>query len=132
MTSQNNDRVRVWIFRISIGTTLIVVLLSWSNALKLFDLVVRAGVSFGVMFLLLAGISSLFEKTALPAFQKGTSDSGSERGSLIDFSVGEEDILRPQSSASGFPGQVDSSLGNGMLDGEQQAEIVRRMGWGEK
>ncbi|OLN33483.1 hypothetical protein [Desulfosporosinus metallidurans] len=130
MTSQNSELVRVWAFRLSLGTTLIVVVLSWSNAVKLFDLVVRAGVSFGVMFLLLAGILSLFEKTALPVSQNGTSDSVSGRGSFIDVSVGEEDILGSQASDSGFPGQVDPSLSNGILDGEQQAEIVRRMGWG--
>ena len=120
--------MRVWAFRLSLGTTLIVVVLSWSNAVKLFDLVVRAGVSFGVMFLLLAGILSLFEKTALPATQEDTSVSG--RGGLIDVSGGEEDILAPKVTDNGFPGQVDPSLGNGELNGEQQAEIVRRMGWG--
>ncbi len=120
--------MRVWAFRLSLGTTLIVVVLSWSNAVKLFELVVRAGVSFGVMFLLLAGILSLFEKTALPTTRKDASVSG--RGGIIDFSVGEEDNLAPQATDAGFPGQVDPSLGNGILDGEQQAEIVRRMGWG--
>lgn len=129
MASQNNELVRVWVLRFSLVTMIIVVVLSWINAVKLFDILVRAGVSFGGMFLLLAGSLSLFQKTALPLPQEEQSDIVSERGGLVDFSVGDDESQVLQTADSTFPGQVDPSLNDGIPDGQQQAEIVRRMGW---
>ncbi|MDP4127901.1 MAG: hypothetical protein Q8912_13300 [Bacillota bacterium] len=130
MTSQNTQFVRVWAFRFSFVTMMIVVVLSWINAVKLVDVIVRAGVSFGGMFLLLVGSWNLFERTALPSLQNGPTEAVSERGGLVDVSVGDKDVLAPQAIDTAFPGQVAPSLSEGILDGEQQAEIVRRMGWG--
>jgi hypothetical protein len=133
MDSQINSVVyQTWAMRITLGTTLIVVGLSWINAAKIPDLIMRGGISFGVMYLLLAGILSLFEKTApqepqetLEGQQSGP-DAG--RGGVIDFSVGEDDI-GPQTPPSNFAGQVDPNLSSGLPGSEKQAEIVRRMGW---
>ena len=132
MAIQNSVVYQIWAMRITMATTFIVVVLSWINAVRIPDLIVRGGISFGVMYILMAGIFSLFEKTASQKpqnRQQSSSDAG--RGGVIDFSVGDEEI-RPQIQNSSFPGQVDSSLSKGLPDSKQQAEIVRRMGWDDE
>lgn len=129
MAVQNSVVYQIWAMRITLVTTLIVVVLSWINAVRILDIIVRGGISFGVMYLLMAGILSLFEKTASQKPQnspQSSSDAG--RGGAIDVSVG-DDELKPQIQDSSFPGQVDPSLSTGLPGSEQQAEIVRRMGW---
>ena len=129
MTVRNNEVYQIWVMRISLATTLIVVVLSWINGMRIPNLIVRGGISFGVMYLLMAGILSLFEKTASkePQIKRQTSSAGS-RGGVIDFTVG-DDEHKVQSEDSSCPGQVDPSLSKGLLGNKQQAEIVRRMGW---
>lgn len=129
MAVQNSVLYQIWTMRITLTTTFIVVVLSWINAVRLSDLVIRGGISFGVMYFLMAGILSLFEKTAPKKTQTSyhsSSDVG--RGEVIDFSVGDDEAT-PHIQPSSFPGQVDPSLGTGLQGSKQQAEIVRRMGW---
>lgn len=130
MTVQNNELLQVWSMRISVGTAVIVVLLSWLNGVGISDLMIRAGVSFGVMYLLSAGALSLFDRMAPQKPQEKQSSSTAGRGDLIDFSVGEEELQKPQMPDANFPGQVDQDLSSGLPDSQHQAEIVRRMGWG--
>ncbi|ODA42500.1 hypothetical protein [Desulfosporosinus sp. BG] len=118
---------QVWALRLAIITTFIVVLLSWLNGVRIFDLIVRAGVSFGVIYLLMVGTYSLFERTAPPKPEDEHSDSG--RGGFIDISVGDDQLHTSPVQDSRFPGQVDQDLSAGLPDSERQAEIVRRMGW---
>jgi len=115
--------------RLAAVTTLIVVLLSWINEIRLLNIIIRAAVSFGVMYFLMIGSLNLFEKTAPQNHQDIQSDSASGKGGNIDFSVGEEELLSPQGTKAGFPGQIDPVLTSGLPDSEKQAEIVRRMGW---
>jgi len=134
MAGQNRVAYQIWAKRISLATTLIVVTLSWIKGVRLSSLLVRGGISFGVMYLLLAGILILFEKTAAQEPQnKRQSSVDAGRGGVIDFSVGEDeagtDTLNPQIQPSNFPGQVDPNLSKGLPDSQQQAEVVRRMGW---
>lgn len=129
MAVQNNEVYQIWVMRISLVTTLIVVVLSWVNGVRIPNLIIRGGISFGVMYLLMAGFLSLFEKTASQDSQneiQTSSEAG--RGGVIDFSVG-DDELKPQIEDSSFPGQVDPNLSKGLPGSEKQAEIVRRMGW---
>ena len=130
MAVQNSELLQVWSMRLSLGTALIVVSLSWINGVSLIDLMVRAGVSFGVMYLLTAGILTLFERTAPqePETEQLSSDD-SGRGGVIDFSVGDDELQKPEVQDSKLPGQVDRDLSAGLPDSERQAEIVRRMGW---
>jgi hypothetical protein len=134
MTIKNYEGFQVWTIRLSLVTTLIVVLLSWFNAIKLFDIIVRAGVSFGVMFLLLTGTLRLFAKTAFPEPESDQPSSAQGSGGLIDFSVGEDEdeLLKPTIEDKRFPGQVDKDLSDWLPDSKKQAEIVRRMGWGDE
>jgi hypothetical protein len=133
MAVKNTEVFQVWALRLSLATTIIVVLLSWINAVRIFDLIVRAGISFGVMYLLTAGILSLFERTASAPPQESHSNAVSERGVLLDVAVGDDELLRSQVQDERFPpGQVDPRLSTGLPDSERQAEIVRRMGWGDE
>lgn len=129
MAVQYREMYQIWTLRLSLAVTFIVVLLSWLNAVKIPDLIIRAGVSFGIMYLLMAGSLSLFERTALqePEIEQPSSDTG--RGGLIDISVGDDELQTPPVQDTKFAGQVDPSLSEGIPDGERQAEIVRRMGW---
>jgi len=129
MAVHNSELFRVWAMRLSLVTTLIVVSLSWINGVRMVDLIVRAGVSFGVMYLLMVGILSLFERTATqkPEPEQLNPDSG--RGGVIDFSVGDDESQESMVQESKVPGQVDQDLSAGLPDSERQAEIVRRMGW---
>lgn len=132
MAVQSSEVYQMWAMRITLATTLIVVFLSWLNAVSIPEIIIRGGISFGVMYLLMAGILSLFEKTASQEpqnVQQSSSDVG--RGGVIDFSVGEEE-LPPKMQPKSYPGQVDPNLGKGLPGSQQQAEIVRRMGWGDE
>jgi len=129
MALQNSELLQVWALRLSIATTFIVVSLSWINGVMLVDLMVRSGVSFGVMYLLTVGILSLFERTAPQEPQSELTESDSGCGGIIDFSVGGDEPQRLQPQDSKLPGQLDKDLSAGLPDSKQQAEIVRRMGW---
>ena len=118
-----------WAMRITLTTTSIVVLLSWLNQVRILEILVRGGTSFLVMYFLMAGIRSLFEKTASQEVQvKPHSILDGGRGGVVDFSVG-DDETSAQIQPSSFPGQVDPSLSAGLPGSKQQADIVRRMGW---
>jgi len=140
MAIQDSVVYQRWAMYMTLATSLIVVVLSWINGVTISDIIIRGAVSFGIMYLLMAGILTLFEKTATQKpqnEQQPSSESG--RGGVIDFSVGEDELealnelteLKPKLQPSSFAGQVDPSLSKG-LPGSQQAEIVRRMGWDEE
>lgn len=130
MADEKSGEYQIWTMRISLATTLIVVVLSWLNTVRTLDIMVRSVVSFGVMYLLMSGIHSLFEMTAYPKTEnKPQISMDTSRGGVIDFSVGDDDDLSPQLQQANFPGQVDPSLGEGLPGSKQQADIVRRMGW---
>jgi len=131
MAIENSVVYQIWAMRITLATTFIVVVLSWINAASIPDIIVRGGISFGVMYLLMAGILSLFEKTASQEPQeikKPSPDAG--RGGVIDFSVGDDELTKIQNPS--LPGQVNPNLSKGLPDSTQQAEIVRRMGWDDE
>ncbi|AFQ45731.1 hypothetical protein [Desulfosporosinus meridiei] len=138
MNLQNRELYQVWSMRLSIGIMIIVLVLSWLNEIKLFDLMIRAAISFGVMYLLMTGTLTLFERTAPQKPEEGEIDPDNGRGANIDFSVGDDEIQAPvgddeiqapSGQEAAFPGQVDRKLSSGLPDSERQAEIVKRMGW---
>ncbi|TGE40236.1 hypothetical protein E4K67_03215 [Desulfosporosinus fructosivorans] len=118
-----------WVLILSLVTAIIVVFLSWINAVKTFELIVRAGVSFGVMYILMAGSLSLFERTALQEPQDSPLDSAAVYGGNIDFSVGDDQPLASEVQEERIAGQVDRDLSSGLPSSERQADIVRSMGW---
>ncbi|MGC7870304.1 hypothetical protein ACPUYX_02105 [Desulfosporosinus sp. SYSU MS00001] len=124
---KSNLNFTVWLMRISLIVALIVALLSWLNGVQIFNIIVRAGVSFGIIFLLLIGTLRAFEKTA--SSEPAPDKDAAGRGGLVDISVGEDDLTSLVQS-SDVPGQVDKDLSLGLPDSKKQADIIRRMGWG--
>ncbi|MGI6119347.1 MAG: hypothetical protein ACOYIB_02065 [Desulfosporosinus sp.] len=132
MTVQKRLAYQPWAMRLALVTTFIVVLLSWLNAVKITGIFFRAGVSFGVMYLLTAGSLNLFEWAAVENPEDEQHEADSERGGLVDVSVGDEDAFpTPSGQDTKIAGQLDPDLSEGMPDYKRQAEIVRRMGWGD-
>lgn len=129
MAIQKNELLQVWSWRISVGTTIIVVSLSWLNGAGILDLIIRAGISFVVMFFLITGAISLFERMALQKPQEQQPSPTDGRGSLIDIALGEEEPQKSEMSEAKFAGQIDQDLSSGLPDSKRQAEIVRKMGW---
>lgn len=129
MTDQQSELFRIWAVRLSVVTTLIVILLSWMNDVKLLQLTIRAGFAYGVMYVLLVGTITLFDRTSLQTPQNKTLDSEVGYGGVIDFSVGDDEPQNLEGQESQFPGQVDQSLSSGFPNSERQADVVRRMGW---
>ncbi|MDA8224141.1 hypothetical protein [Desulfosporosinus sp.] len=130
MGSQNRELLKVWALRLSIATSIMVVLLSVLNGVKIFDLIVRAVISFGGMYLLMAGTLSLFERTAIPKPEEdGQADSTPSCGGNIDFSVGNDEPINAPGPDLRTAGQIDRDLSLELPGSERQAEIVRRMGW---
>ena len=131
MGVQRSELFRIWSLRLALITTFLVVLLSWLNSVKIFELIIRAGVSFGVMYFLMVGTLSLFNRTAPRKSQDEQLSPDSGRGGFVDFSVGDDEFQTPPGQDTRLAGQVDPDLSKGLQDSAQQAEIVRRMGWGD-
>lgn len=125
----NRESYQLWSFRLCLITAAVVILLSWMNGLGLKDLVIRGGVSFGIMFIIFAGIINLFEKTGASIPENIVPGAAMERGALLDIAVGDDQSQEFQSQNSYYPGQVDQNLSVGLQDSRRQADIVRRMGW---
>jgi hypothetical protein len=122
-------------------------LLSLWVGVSFFTTVIRAILAFGLIYGLSVLSLILFEKTGLHTDQTV--------GALLDIAVGQEDENSSVGLDSGnasdtvttygqqarftqrelgqapLAGQVDHGLAQGLPDAEKQAEIVRRMGWGE-
>lgn len=129
MIVQNRELYKVWAMRLAFVTAIIVVLLSWINELRFFNIIIRAGIAFGVIYLLMIGSLNLFERAAPQIPEDIPSESDCGRGGNIDFSVGDDEFIGPEEKNEGVPGQIDRDLSSGLPDSERQAEIVRRMGW---
>ncbi|MDR3288283.1 MAG: hypothetical protein LBT22_02520 [Peptococcaceae bacterium] len=139
------ENIRLWLRNAALGLAVLVGLLSWKSGVSVFWLVVRAALSFAAFYLMCIGLVNLFQKMALPV---GESEDETQ-GILLDVTVGDaatetepetateaERVEDKTESAAGTglyaaPGQVKSKLMAGLPDPEQQAEIVRRMGWGD-
>lgn len=136
MDVQNRGLFKVWALGLSIATTILVLLLSILNKIKIFDLALRAIFSFGVIYLLTVGSLTLFERTANQKPEEDSqSDSNSDFGGNIDFTVGEDESLeqaqvpKPPEPDVKPAGQIARDLSSELPGSERQAEIVRRMGW---
>lgn len=150
MADLDREKIKMWILGFAVLTAVFVGVLSWSGGVLFPQLLLRIGMAFTVMFGLGMGGLILFEQGGV----KETSGNGRAKGSLIDIAVGEgeqastlqEDAVAEaaepnaqrgrnsrmsREEAENLPGQVKPSLHKGLPDSEAQADIVRRMGWGE-
>ena len=141
MDFPRGEQLRLWSWKLSLTTAILICLLSWVNGVALVWIIVRAALAFLVIYTLVLGSLSLFIKTADPELDKDALDQNFDQGTIIDISLGdglnldsEEDYAIPPDSKTGlgrYAGQVDPALVSG-VGHQQQADIVRRMGWEEK
>ncbi len=141
MDFPKDEQLRLWSWNLSLITAILICLLSWINGIALVWVIVRAALAFLVIYTLVLGSLSLFIKTAYPDLDKDALDQNHGQGTIIDISLGDgqnldlnEDYAIPPNSKTGvgmYAGQVDPALVSG-VDHQQQADIVRRMGWEEK
>lgn len=139
------DTLRVWAWRLALVVSLVVALLSVVSGVSFLQVVLRGILGFALIY----GISVL----SICLFEKTGFSSEPEVGALLDIAVGQEDELPSASLEQGedvaknaygqkgysegglgqspIPGQVNQELAQGLPNEEKQAEIVRRMGWGE-
>lgn len=124
----------------------LVAFLSWQGGWPLFWSILRVGAAFLLLYLLWEGSLYLFEKTALQknlefADQKEEISQENEIFSDdqgVDADVSEEEQHstekknRLDAGSQKVPGQVQTHLTEGLSDPENQAEVVRRMGWGDR
>lgn len=99
------------------------------------------GLSYGSLY--------FFKKNSIFPYEDNLDSSGNKNtnnlsGALFDVAVGQEDEqwdmppaaeqeinTFPGQHASMRAGQVNAELSQGMPDTEKQADMVRRMGWGD-
>lgn len=121
MPDLSRESLRIWIRRLSLLAAVSVGLLSWLAGVAFLWVVLRMCFAFALIEGLASGSIFLFRKGA-KAEETGTAPV---KGSLVDFSVGENEELEKLASV---PGQVEN-LAGGLPDDAKQAEIVKRMGW---
>jgi hypothetical protein len=138
------ETLHVWAWRLALVVSLVVALLSVVSGVSFLQVVLRAILGFAIIYGLSESSLYLFEKTSI---------SEPKIGALLDIAVGQEGELSLDSPEQGedafgtsngptgypsgrigqspIPGQVNQELTQGLPREEKQAEIVRRIGWGE-
>lgn len=116
------DTLHAWAWRLALVMSIVVALLSFVSGVSFLQVVLRAMLGFGLIYGLSELSIYLFEKTALSPVPNP------EVGAFLDIAVGQAAELPIQAH---LPGQVNKELAQGLPDEEKQAEIVRRMGWGD-
>jgi len=115
-----SDTVRTWAWHIALAVSVLISLLSLKAGISFLFSILRAILSFCLIY----GISAM----ALVTFNKTGSPMKEESlGTLLDITVGQDDH---SAAKKPIAGQVNLELTKGLPDAEQQAEIIRRMGWG--
>ena len=125
-------KLHTWIVRLAVGAGIVVGMLSWINGISLGWLIFRIVLTFVLIYFLCEGSMLLFTRNAPERAedislddQKLVHNEGENKGSILDIALGDDDAGVPLPA----PGQVNASLSSGTVTSEQQAEIVRRMGW---
>lgn len=142
--------MRIWAWRFALGTAVIIGILSWKTGVSFLRIMIRIIFSYLLMYGLSYGSLYGFKKTGI--LEKEDNANSSEdigvnhsAGAFLDVAVGQEDLERhipddkeqetnnsPGKSGTLRAGQLDADLSQGMPDTEKQADMVRRMGWGDE
>lgn len=140
-------RVGAWWFALGIAS--LVGILSWMTGVSFLWIIIRIIFSYLLMYGLSYGSLYVFKKNSILP-NEDTLDSSRDKntnnlsGALLDVAVGQEDEewdmppaaeqemnTIPGQRVSMRAGQVNADLSQGMSDTEKQADMVRRMGWGD-
>lgn len=122
------DKLRLWAWRLAGAASLLVAVLTALAGRGLTATILRTGIAWILIYGLTWVSIKLFEQTDVrPAAEP-------IKGSRLDIAVGLDDKVPAGAGgeANAFPGQVTPELAGGLGDAEKQAEIVRRMGWGQQ
>ncbi|MFZ3101235.1 MAG: hypothetical protein WA131_10540 [Desulfitobacteriaceae bacterium] len=152
MDFPKDEQLRLWSKYLALVTASLICLLSWKNGVTLGWTLVRAASAFLVIYSLTLGSILLFMKTAYPDSDEEVLEQKLNQGTLIDISLGDDSVERVENTYSidqkpdfnenesvleadkigvgTYAGQVDPALVSG-VGHQQQADIVRRMGWDE-
>ncbi|WP_425806984.1 hypothetical protein ACHOLT_07620 [Desulfitobacterium sp. Sab5] len=145
----DDETMRIWAWRFALGTAVIIGILSWKTGVSFLRIMIRIIFSYLLMYGLSYGSLYGFKKTGILE-KEDNANSLVERavnntsGAFLDVAVGQEDsqwdIPRDteqeqdnssEKNSALIAGQLNADLSQGMPDTEKQAEMVRRMGWGE-
>ena len=140
-------RVGAWWFALVIAS--LVGILSWMTGVSFLWIKIRIIFSYLLIYGLSYGSLYVFKKNSI-FHSEDNLDSSRDRnvnnlsGTLLDVAVGQEDEqwdmppaaeqemnISPAQRVSLRAGQVNADLSQGMPDTEKQADMVRRMGWGD-
>lgn len=145
----DDETLRVWAWRFALGIAFIVGILSWKTGVSFLWIMIRIIFSYLLMYGLSYGSLYVFKKNSilpnednLDSSRDGNTNNLS--GALLDVAVGQEDEqwdmppadeqeknISQGKSVSLRAGQLNADLSQGMPDTEKQADMVRRMGWGD-
>ena len=124
MTIKDSKYFNIWALRAGLVITILILLLSWTNHMKIPYIILRGAVSFVVIYALLAGSWYLFKKNA--PYQEEQEDSEyppeeNERGVLFDAAVGDETPAAAQNEQQNNIGEGVTNLDADLADsGENQ------------
>lgn len=130
MTIPQRWKVESLFYRLALGASLIVFLISVFNGFGVISIILRTALSFMMIYFLGQGLLMLWQIISPPP--------GQYSGRYFDMFVGEDNLSHNQENEKtgerleGLPGQVRMDIKNGLPeDADTKAELVRRMGWGK-
>lgn len=131
MILENIAVYKTWALRSSLIIALLVIVLSLLRAVSIPYTLVRGVVSFGIMYLLLAGSLYLFERGAPPSEYQAESEEEQSpeddgRGTLFDASVGDDAPQMPEQDLSANlaadpQGEVNPTEEPNVADGQDES-----------
>lgn len=141
------DKLRLWAWYFALVVSAVLALISFYTGESFLRVVLSAVIGFSLIYGISMVSVAIFEKTSITYESQGI-------GAVLDIAVGQEDSLgigetnqAGQNLAGANPGQalytkngqipramagqLNQEFAEGMPSAEKQAEIVRRMGWGD-
>ncbi|MHB8126795.1 MAG: hypothetical protein ACYDEJ_14410 [Desulfitobacteriaceae bacterium] len=133
MDFSHEEQLRLWSRDLSLVAAILISLLSWIKGITFGWIVVRAIITFLVIYGLTLVSVVLFVKTAYSDLEEEVIGQNHNQGTLIDISLGKDVVDQIENTSEigvgAYAGQVDPDLASGVVSHRQQADIVRRMGW---
>ncbi|ADY54979.1 hypothetical protein Sgly_0616 [Syntrophobotulus glycolicus DSM 8271] len=126
-----NEQLEKWFFRLAAASFLAAGSISILIGEKISKVLLRAVVAFAVILILCKAL--LFVWKAISPKQ---SAEGKEKNSRFDIIVGENTSMEQLAATAlpkqGVAGQINFDEETGMPDPQTQADIIKKMGWGEE
>jgi hypothetical protein len=119
------------LFKLSIITGAVVLLLSILNGYQLLMIILRTILSSSFIYVIGKGFLRLWEKISLPP-QEGSLDYRSKIDILLGDSQLNDEQSTPTDQEITIPGQINPNMKNELQDAKNKAEMVRKMGWEEE